>query len=180
MSRILKKHVGILALKGTYMHHESLFPQEEVFVSYVRTVQDIEAVDALVIPGVFDTVSLEVQSEEWKQALQIRLAEGMPLLLTGGAVMFLSEYNVLPKKCHIHMTSKAPFVQSSVIDIFDAKPYELHGYNAYTCTHFPKETEVYVEEEDGFFVKIRNILAISFFPEWGSDTRIHEYFLTLI
>ena len=72
-------HVGVLALQGDTREHLAALREAGAEASTVRRVGELEAVDALVIPGGESTTMSHLLREfELLEPLRSRLAEGMP------------------------------------------------------------------------------------------------------
>ena len=71
--------VGVLALQGDTREHLAALEEAGAQVSTVRRLSELEAVDALVIPGGESTaISLLLREFELLEPLRRRLADGMP------------------------------------------------------------------------------------------------------
>ena len=86
-------HVGVLALQGSFREHLSLLNRiENVVASEVRTEQQLNLVDALVIPG-GESTTMALVAEKWGllPALQKFAKDGKPMWGTCAGLIFLAD-----------------------------------------------------------------------------------------
>ena len=75
----MSPHVGVLALQGDTREHLAALREAGAEVSTVRRLTELNAVDALVIPGGESTAMSHLLRElELLEPLRDRLAAGMP------------------------------------------------------------------------------------------------------
>jgi 5'-phosphate synthase pdxT subunit len=85
-------HVGVLALQGSFREHMALLQKlENVLVSEVRTEEQLQMVDALVIPG-GESTTMALVAERWGllPALRKFAADGKPMWGTCAGLIFLA------------------------------------------------------------------------------------------
>ncbi len=83
--------VGVLALQGDVREHRGVLEDLGADPVEVRRPQDLEVVDAVVLPGgESTTLSLLLSSSELVEPLDARLREGMPALGTCAGMILLS------------------------------------------------------------------------------------------
>ena len=83
--------IGVLALPGDVREHEYIFAKLDVQTTRVRLPQDLDAVDALILPGgESTTLSLLLRSSELVEPLRKRLADGMPAFGTCAGMILLA------------------------------------------------------------------------------------------
>ena len=84
--------LGVLALQGAFSAHENALSRIGVATRQVRTPRDLEAVDALVMPGgESTTMSQLLESSGLFPEIGGRIASGMPVLGTCAGVILLAE-----------------------------------------------------------------------------------------
>jgi pyridoxal 5'-phosphate synthase pdxT subunit len=85
--------IGVLALQGAFAAHAVAFADLDIDTIEVRRPADLDAVDALAIPGGESTVmSKLLDSSGLRQPLADRLAAGMPVLGTcAGMILMASD-----------------------------------------------------------------------------------------
>jgi 5'-phosphate synthase pdxT subunit len=184
-------NVGVLGLQGDFREHLSLLARLSAKTRDVRTVEDLESVDALILPGGESTALARLMEKSGlAQALQEHHRNGMPLYGTCAGMILLAK-EVLEKKpkglglIDITVLRNAYGRQ---IDSFEAD-LQIQNIGAFHAVFIraPKITRCgsHVEvlaEYDGVPVlaRQRNVLVSSFHPELTDDTRIHEYFLRMV
>jgi 5'-phosphate synthase pdxT subunit len=185
--------VGVLALQGASARHCDVLTTLGAVPLEVRTPVDLEAVDAMVIPGgESTTMSMLLDSSGLRTPLAGRMADGLPVLGTCAGMILLA----------VRVTDGRPDQRSfAAIDI----DVRRNGYGRQVDSF---EDEFPVAGLDGPFhgVFIRapvvervgptvevlarvdtipvlcregSVLVSSFHPEMSGDGRIHERFLDL-
>ncbi|MBT4676693.1 MAG: pyridoxal 5'-phosphate synthase glutaminase subunit PdxT [Acidimicrobiales bacterium] len=185
--------VGVLALQGAFARHCDVLTALGAVPLEVRTPVDLEAVDAMVIPGgESTTMSMLLDSSGLRTPLAGRMADGLPVLGTCAGMILLA----------VRVTDGRPDQRSfAAIDI----DVRRNGYGRQVDSF---EDEFPVAGLDGPFhgVFIRapvvervgptvevlarvdtipvlcregSVLVSSFHPEMSGDGRIHERFLDL-
>ena len=85
--------VGVLALQGDFREHAATLERLGAETSLVRTATDLDAVDALVIPGGESTAIGKLA--DWNglvEPLRERIKSGMPTLGTCAGMIFLATH----------------------------------------------------------------------------------------
>lgn len=187
--KLLPKNIGILAFLGPFLKHKEMFEKMGVLCTAVKTLEDLDAVDALVIPGT-EIASLHFALKELLPAIAERVKDGMPLLLTGEACVLLSEEEntaLFTRKLHIkkyQKDSSKRFNEAIRLNFSDTKNFTGIFVRPPEIEKIPKNITVLADKEsdgeDAVMIEKDSILACTFYPEFGSDPRIHEYFVTKI
>ncbi|MGH2719695.1 MAG: pyridoxal 5'-phosphate synthase glutaminase subunit PdxT [Actinomycetota bacterium] len=179
--------VGILALQGDVAEHRRALRACGVEPVEVRTASELDAVDALVIPGGESTTMLKlIDRYELRSGLVKRIEAGMPVLATcAGAIVLASRV----------LDGEPPL---GVLDLTVTR-------NAYGSQRESFETEVTVDgvgtmqaafirapvfadpgpgvtvlarwEDRPVAVRTETILAVSFHTEVTGSTALHRHFL---
>jgi pyridoxal 5'-phosphate synthase pdxT subunit len=90
-SRPARPLVGVLALQGDVREHRAALEASGAATSGVRTPEELDAVDALAIPGgESTTLSRLLRAFGLEEALRRRLEQGMPCLATCAGMILLS------------------------------------------------------------------------------------------
>lgn len=185
--------VGVLALQGAFARHSEVLTGLGAVPLEVRTPEDLEAVDAMVMPGgESTTMSMLLDSSGLHTPLAERLADGLPVLGTCAGMILLA----------VRVTDGRPDQRSfgaidvdvrrngygRQIDSFeDQFPVTgldglFHGVfiRAPVVERVGTAVEV-LARVDGIPVLCRegSVLVSSFHPEMSGDGRIHERFLDL-
>jgi 5'-phosphate synthase pdxT subunit len=190
-------HVGVLALQGDTREHLAALREAGAEASTVRRLSELEAVDALVIPGGESTAMSHLLRElELLEPLRSRLAEGMPAYGScAGMILLASEIldagvagrDALPLR-GIDMTVRRNAFGRQV-DSFEGN-IEFTGIDGTVHAVFIRapwvervgpDVEV-LGEADGHIVAVKQgqRLATAFHPEMTGDRRIHKLFVDML
>ncbi len=183
--------VGVLALQGAFSRHQDALTELGVATRQVRTPQDFEAVNALVMPGgESTTMSQLLESSEIFEPLAKRVEEGMAVFGTCAGMILLA------KKIIDGRDDQTPFgaidieVQRNAygrqVDSFEAdidvdsleSPFHAVFIRAPRIASLGSQVKVLAYcGEDAVLAQQNNILVASFHPELTNDIRLHELFL---
>ena len=158
----------------------------------VRLASDLDAVDALILPGGESTTMAHLMEPALKQSIQQRTAAGMPVLGTC-AGMILMAHEIQDGR-----TDQEPLKLMDIgirrnaygrqIDSFEAEVDSVAtgGPAPAVFIRAPQLTDRAADVEElarhggqPVAVKQGNRLALAFHPELTPDRRWHQYFLTL-
>ncbi len=185
--------VGVLALQGDFAAHTAVISQLGQEAAPVRTRDELNAVDALILPGGESSAMLRLMhAEQLMLSITERIERGMPTLATCAGVILLA-CRVFPNQeslglldIDVARNAYGRQVHSSVEQVrlshvFDGPP-ETDG----VLIRAPRITRVGDRVDvlgwfgvDPVLVRQGRILGATFHPELGCDTRIHDMFLTL-
>jgi pyridoxal 5'-phosphate synthase pdxT subunit len=187
--KLLPKNIGILSFLGPFVQHQNIFQSLGVHVTLLKEPQDLDSVDALVIPG-SETKALETALQDIFPAIAKRIHEKMPIFLTGEACVLLSEEAKTPlsfKKMNIKSfqnTSLRRFNEEIYLSFSDTKKYNAPYVRSPEIDKIAKNFTVLASKEntphEAVCIEKDNILAMTFYPELSEDKRMHEYFITKI
>lgn len=184
----------MLALQGAFALHLKMLRDLGARAVEVRTPPDLDAADALVIPGgESSTMSMQLQRAGLREPLEDRLAGGMPAFGTcAGAILLGRE--ILDGR-----PDQQPFGAIDLVvrrngygrqvDSFEAEillagdpvPMEATFIRAPLIEAVGDGVEVLASIGGHPVVCAGStILASTFHPELGTDTRLHERFLALV
>ncbi len=189
---LTKTHAGVLGLQGDFAEHLTTLRALGVEALDVRRPEQLDEVDALIIPGgESTTIGKLAQQYGIIPKLRERVAQGMPVWGTCAGAIFLA------KEVPGHPHPLAELMDITVernafgrqIDSFEAdldvkalgdEPFHAVFIRAPKITVVGREVEVLAQIE-GTVVAARQgrLLATSFHPELTRDTRFHRYFLSL-
>lgn len=174
--------VGVLALQGDFEAHAAVLARLGATVREVRTPDDLEGLEALVIPGgESTTMTLGIEREQLAEPLGELVGSGVPVLGTCAGLIVLdrdhlglldvrAERNAWGRQVmSFEAEVDVPELGGAVRGVFIRAPWVAeHG----------AEVEV-LAEVDGHPVAVRqgDILAVAFHPEIDGDTRLHEWLL---
>ncbi len=173
--------VGVLALQGDFEAHRRILEEEGARVREVRTPQDLDGVDALVMPGgESTTMTLGIEREGLAEPLRELIGGGTPVLATCAGLIMLD-------RDHLGLldVSARRNAFGRQLHSFEAA-LELDGLGALTAVFIRApwvdeqgpDVEV-LAEIDGHPVAVRqdNILAVAFHPELTDERSLHRWLL---
>ena len=183
--------VGVLALQGDVLEHVQVLGAVGVRTAAVRTIEQLAAVDALVLPGGESTaISRLLSRGGLMEPLRARIAEGLPVLATCAGLILLSDELeddelVRPGGLAIRTRRNAYGTQ---LDSFDTKvqvrdvqgdPLDVSFIRAPRIEALLSDDVEVLAEVDGHPVVVRSgrILAMAFHPEVSGERRLHELFV---
>ena len=186
--------VGVLALQGDFREHRTLLRGLGVEASLVRTPAELDAVDALILPGgESTTIARLVRSSGLWEPLRARLMAGMPAWGTcAGAILLAREVPGLDREPLGAMTMRAErnafgrqidsFEEPLAIEGIDEPPHGAVFIRAPVFEALGAGVEVLARLPDGRVVAVREgaLLATAFHPELTDDARLHALFLAMV
>jgi len=185
-----RRRIGVLALQGDFREHLAALRACEVEGVGVRTAEELDRVDALIIPGGESTTMSRLMDSALRQRIQERAAAGMPVMGTcAGMILMASEVldgtaeQAPLKLIHLAVRRNAYGRQR---DSFEAEvdAPALGGPGPAVFIRAPQVTQAGAAVEvlashAGQPVALRegHRLALAFHPELTPDHRWHQYFL---
>ena len=188
--------VGVLSLQGDVGEHTAMLESLGADVIKVRTTEQLDVIDALVMPGGESTaIAHLLTTSGMKDALALKLKEELPVLGTCAGLILLARevldgrsdqwsYGALDAsvrrngygrqiasfetELEVQGIGRVPgiFIRAPRIDAVGAEVEVLATYDRGTG-----------EGEHPVFVRQGAVWGLSFHPELSSDTRVHELFL---
>ncbi len=185
--------VGILALQGDFREHREMLERMGHRAVEVRKPSQLEALDALVIPGgESTTIARLILSNGFQGPLRAFCATGRPVWGTcAGAILLAKEVDRLDRpgievmELSVHRNAFGRQVESFEADVevrgLEGGPFRAVFIRAPRIDAVRPPAEVVATLADGTIVAARqgNMLATSFHPELTGDSRLHAYFLGL-
>jgi len=183
--------VGVLALQGDFAEHLQVLKDLDVEGVEVRLPQDLERVDALIIPGGESTTMCRLMDlYHLGEPLKARVHAGMPVWGTCAGMIILARELTedRPKPLglvNIVVTRNAfgrqidSFEEDLHIPALGDEPFRAVFIRAPSIREVGEGVEVMASLPDGTPVAARQgrILVTAFHPELTNDTRFHAYFL---
>lgn len=187
------ERVGILAIQGDVEAHRKVLEGLGVDVSDILSEEDLDAVDALVIPGgESTTIAKGIERLGLREALQKRIRAGLPVLGTcAGAILLAREVENHPVPVLAALDVVAVRnAYGTQVDSFAAQVDDdvTPGLEDLRCVFIraPQLTNPgpgvdVLARVDGQPVLMRenNVMAATFHPELTADSRVHELLLGL-
>lgn len=185
--------VGVLALQGAFAKHAAVLQSLCVKVQLVRSSEELQRCDALIIPGGESTTMLKHIDRMGLKEPLCSFAEKKPVLGTcAGLILLAQEVNdltVLPLKIldiHVVRNGYGRQVESFSAAISLAlpsskKPFHALFIRAPRIKACGADVEVLATwNSEPVFVQQNRILATTFHPELTDDPCIHRHFLSLL
>ena len=182
--------VGVLALQGAFAAHAECVASLGVSTQEVRTPEQLQQVDALVMPGgESSTMSQLLLSSGLFDAIAARIAEGMPTFGTCAGMILLATEVLDGRSDQRSFGAIDISVRRNAfgrqIDSFESEietPFgDFHGFfiRAPRIERVGPTVEIIGRlGEEPVLVRQNNVLAASFHPELAGDARLHDYFVT--
>ncbi|MEI8057841.1 MAG: pyridoxal 5'-phosphate synthase glutaminase subunit PdxT [Actinomycetes bacterium] len=194
--------IGVLALQGDVREHEAALTASGAVALRVRSVEDLDQVDALVVPG-GESTTMSNLALRWglMDPLRARVASGMPVYGSCAGMIMLADRieggrpdqetiggldvtvrrnafgrQVDSFETNLHMTA-ATFGDRPFHAVFIRAPWVEQVGDAVTVLGTVTEHGV-----PGRIVAVQqgHLLATSFHPELTGDLRVHEYFVEMV
>ena len=184
--------IGVLAVQGDFEAHQKMLDELGVETRDVRSVADLEGLDAVVLPGGESTTQLQfLQQEGLADALQDFVRRGGAVFGTcAGAILLarevlnpaqeslgLLDITVLRNGYGRQLESEVRFGHCEL----KTAPLEMVFIRAPIISRTGRDLEV-LAEEGGRPVLVRQgrVLAATFHPELTDDSTVHNYFLEMV
>jgi 5'-phosphate synthase pdxT subunit len=185
--------IGVLAYQGDVDRHLGMLQNLGVTTTRVRTPEDMDTVDGLIIPG-GESTTIGKLLTRFGVGDRIRLAAsmGMPIFGTCAGAILLSRRIVASEQYRLGLMDIA--VERNAygrqVESFEARfPIPSLGLTDAVGVFIraPRITETGADVEvlarfEGAPVLVRqaNLVAATFHPELSGENRIHEHFLSLV
>ena len=187
------KIVGVLALQGDFREHREMLEAMGHTVREVRKVEQLQGLDALIIPGgESTTIARLIISNGFQQPLRDFCASGKPVWGTcAGAILLARHVDNLDRPgiemmdISVKRNAFGRQVDSFEADLrvkgLNGHPFRAVFIRAPLIDEVLAPAEAVCTLEDGTIVAARegNLFATSFHPELTGDTRLHALFLSL-
>jgi 5'-phosphate synthase pdxT subunit len=176
--------VGVLALQGDFEAHAKMLAAAGAEARVVRTPDDLEGLDGLVMPGgESTTMTLGIEREGLTEPLRALMRSGAPVLGTCAGMIMLDREHLDVLDVRTRRNAFGRQVQSFEADLAvkGAGAMRAVFIRAPWVEEAGAEVEV-LAELDGHPVAVRegNVLAVAFHPELTGDGRLHEWLIDRI
>lgn len=181
--------VGVLALQGDFAEHLSLLASCGYRCMDVRTTDDLERADCLVIPGGESTTMLKlIDRYEFRDPLSKRIEDGMPVLATcAGAILLAREVTDGEKPIGVLDVRIRRNAYGRQVDSFETE-IEVKSLGSPPIKGIfirapiiewtgPGVDVLATWADDPVLIRQSNILSTTFHPELAGEVRIHRYFV---
>ena len=186
----MNRRIGVLALQGAFAAHAECLNSLGVTTIEVRTPQQLEDVDALLMPGgESSTMSHLLHSSKLFDPIAVRIAAGMPTFGTCAGMILLATEILDGRDDQRGFGAIDISVRRNAfgrqVDSFEASITttvgEFHGVfiRAPRIERLGDGVEVIgALGDEPVLVRQGNVLAASFHPELSGDARLHDYFVS--
>ncbi len=182
---------GVLALQGDFEAHGRMLQALGQSWEPVRTARELEAVDALVVPGGESTTMLRLmEAEALGESLRARARGGLPILATCAGIILLARKVFPPQPAlglldvTVRRNAYGRQVASAVVPLRVAPelgdPPTMEGVfiRAPRIEGLGEGVRALAwRDEDPVLVRQGRIVAATFHPELTADSRVHRMFL---
>jgi pyridoxal 5'-phosphate synthase pdxT subunit len=170
--------IGVLALQGGFEAHASALRELGAEVREIRTPEDLEGIDGLIIPGgESTTIGLGVEREGLGQPLVDFVRSGKPVLGTCAGMIMLDRDHLGVLDIEVRRNAFGRQLASFETELsFEGAPLEAVFIRAPWVEDVGDGVEV-LAEVDGHPVAVRqdNVLAVAFHPELSGDLTLHRW-----
>ena len=182
--------VGILALQGDVREHKRILTKLDAEPVEVKLPQDLEDLDALIIPGgESTTIGMLIKKYKLDIAIKEKHKLGMPIYGACAGAIILAK-NIIgssqPKLALADISIKRNEYGSQInsfeanLSIKDIGDFKGIFIRAPIIKSFYNGCQVLSEHNNHpVMVRQNNLLITTFHPELINDTIIHEYFLNM-
>jgi pyridoxal 5'-phosphate synthase pdxT subunit len=183
--------IGILAVQGDFAAHAAMLHGMGADTVEVRTVEDLQGCDGLILPGGESTTQLQfIQEEGLFEAIKKFAADGGAVFGTcAGAILLATQVEHPPQESLglLDMTvlrnGYGRQIASDVVtgpSTLKQEPLEMVFIRAPIIDRVGPGVEVLAEYAGKpALVQKDNIMASGFHPELTGDTTVHQHFLQL-
>jgi len=173
--------VGVLALQGGFEAHARILRELGAEPRDVRTAEDLEGLDALIIPGgESTTMSLGIERENLAEPLREMVKAGTPTLGTCAGLIMLDRdhLGLLDVSARRNAFGRQVCSFEADLEVQGIGPVRGVFIRAPFVEEHGEGVEV-LAEVDGHPVAVRqgNIVAVAFHPELADDASFHRFVL---
>lgn len=186
-----KLKIGVLAVQGAFIEHEHMIRELGASCVEIRQVKDLAGIDGIILPGGESTVQGQLLHKlDLFAPLQEMIRNGLPVLATCAGLILLAEK--IENDSARHLATLPVTVKRNAygrqLGSFSGE-YPIQGIGSFPMTFIrapyiartaPDVTVLAVVRDHITAVRWHDQIGLSFHPELTGDTRIHEYFLSVI
>jgi 5'-phosphate synthase pdxT subunit len=182
--------VGVLALQGDFDAHRRRLEELGARVVLVRKAEQLDQVQALVIPGGESTTFLKLLSEDFLKKLQAFVRVKPTFGTCAGAILVSNEVTNPPQQslavldAAIERNAYGRQVDSSIRTVttsLPGGPLEAVFIRAPRFSRVGPGVEVLARDGDvPIMLRQGHVLAATFHPELSEDARVHQFFLDMV
>ncbi len=184
-------NIGVLAIQGDYEAHKARLLQLGAAVTLVRKPEQLDAIDAIIIPGGESTTFLNFLAEHGFLEKLRAFVRSKPAFGTcAGAILLAKEVENPPQASlavmdiRVRRNAYGRQMESCIREAktqLGDRPLEMVFIRAPKIVSTGKDVEVLATERgDPVLVRQGKLMAATFHPELSPDTRVHQEFLKLV
>jgi 5'-phosphate synthase pdxT subunit len=177
--------IGVLAIQGDFQAHRRMLESLGAEATEVRTPEQLEDLDGLVIPGgESTTISMGMERDGLDEAVRAHAESGRPILgcCAGMIVCDRDHLGLADYTCRRNAFGRQlhSFEQDLVIERLGEEPLRAVFIRAPWVEDDGPGVEVLAEVR-GHPVAVRDgdVLAVAFHPELTDDSRVHALFMAM-
>ena len=183
--------IGVLAIQGDYAAHARALMDVGAEPVMVRTAEELDGLDGLIIPGGESTTILKFLERDGFLAVLKKFVEAKPAFGTCAGCILLAKEVVHPAQTSLNVLNATVErnaygrqIDSAIIreeTALPGGPLEMVYIRAPRITRVDGDVEV-LADRDGFPVLVRqgHLMAATFHPELSADRRVHRLFVDLV
>lgn len=183
-----RPRVGVLALQGDFDAHRKRLEELGADVVLVRKPEQLDQVDALIIPGGESSTFLKLLGEEGMKRLRDFVHSKPTFGTCAGAILLAAEVENPKQKglgaldIGVRRNAYGRQLESSIREgNFGNAALEMVFIRAPKIERVGAGVEVLAKEgSDPVLVRKGKVMAATFHPELSDDTRVHRAFLDLV
>ncbi len=177
--------IGVLAIQGDFQAHRRMLESLGAEATGVRTPEQLEDLDGLVVPGgESTTISMGMERDGLDKAVRAHAESGRPILgsCAGMIVCDRDHLGLADYTCRRNAFGRQlhSFEEDLVIEGLGEEPLRAVFIRAPWVEDGGPGVEV-LAEVGGHPVAVRdgNVLAVAFHPELTDDSRVHALFMAM-
>jgi pyridoxal 5'-phosphate synthase pdxT subunit len=179
-----RRRVGILALQGDFEAHARILRGLGAEPREVRVPEDLDGLEALIIPGGESTVmSLGIDREGLAEPLRQLVARGTPVLGTCAGMIMLDRDHLGLLDVTTVRNAFGRQLRSFEADLdiagVEGPIHAIFIRAPWVADHGPGVEVLGRVDQHPVAVRQGNMLAVSFHPELTGETRLHELLLAM-
>jgi len=183
--------IGVLALQGAYEAHARTLRELGAEPRLVRTPDQLEGLDGLIMPGGESTTMLKfLERNGFFDVLQQFVRTTPTFGTCAGAILLATDVENPPQRSlgvlpmTVERNAYGRQIDSTILEAetsLPGGPLEMVFIRAPRIRSTAPEVET-IASRDGFPTLVRSghLMAATFHPELSQDTRVHQLFLNLV
>jgi len=183
--------IGVLALQGAYEAHAETIRELGATPQLVRLPEDLNGIDGLIMPGGESTTMLRFLDRQGFFDILRDFVRSTPTFGTCAGVILLAKEVTHPAQrslgaldVTVERNAYGRQIDSTILHTetsLAGGPLEMVFIRAPRITRTGRGVEVLATRgSDPVLVLERHLLAATFHPELGGDTRVHQLFLDVV